>query len=214
MEFIERGARKLIRNEYQYVKPKDLANGLISRECIERTKGNCKAKVKLNAIDGFVEQVQEHTHAPNATRSELTRVCVSIKKKASATHDTTQQILGTELAHLTPTVNILPNPPRKEDVPLLPLEYQMTATGKIFLLFYVSVGDINRMFIIATYDGIDILGNSIQWFRDGTFKRYPQIFSRIYTIHALVSHEVLPCVFALLLSKMCMTNFSQRHAML
>ena len=141
-------------------------------------------------------------------------MCVSIKKKASATHDTTQQILGTELAHLTPTVNILPNPPRKEDVPLLPLEYQMTATGKIFLLFYISSGDINRMFIIATYDGIDILGNSIQWFRDGTFKRYPQIFSRIYTIHALVSHEVLPCVFALLLSKMCMTNFSQRHAML
>ena len=88
-------------------------------------------------------------------------MCVSIKKKASATHDTTQQILGTELAHLTPTVNILPNPPRKEDVPLLPLEYQMTATGKIFLLFYISSGDINRMFIIATYDGIDILGNSI-----------------------------------------------------
>ena len=90
----------------------------------------------------------------------------------------------------------------------------MTGTGKIFLLFDISVGDINRMFIFATNDGIDMLGNSSQWFRDGTFKRYPQIFSRIYTIHALVSHEVLPCVFALLLSKMCMTNFSQRHAML
>ena len=59
MEFIERGARKLIRNEYQYVKQKDLANGLISRECIERRKGNCKAKLKLNVIDGFVEQVQD-----------------------------------------------------------------------------------------------------------------------------------------------------------
>ena len=103
--FIERGARKLIRNEYQYLKQKDLANGLISRECIEHRKGNCKAKVKLNVINGFLEQVQEQTHAPNATRSELTRVYVSVKKKASAMHDTTQQILGTELAHLTPTVN-------------------------------------------------------------------------------------------------------------
>ena len=53
----------------------------------------------------------------------------------------------------------------------------MTGTGKIFLLFDISAGDINRMFIFATNDGIDMLGNSSQWFRDGTFKRYPQIFS-------------------------------------
>ena len=37
--FTERGARKLIRNEYQYVKQKDLGNGLTSWECIERRKG-------------------------------------------------------------------------------------------------------------------------------------------------------------------------------
>ena len=53
--FTERGARKLIRNGYQYVKQKDLANELTSWECTERRKGNCKAKVKLNAIDDFVE---------------------------------------------------------------------------------------------------------------------------------------------------------------
>ena len=77
-----------------------------SWECIERRKGNCKAKVKLNATDDFVEQVQEHIHAPSATRCELTKVRASIKRKASATHDTTQQILGTELANLTPTAAI------------------------------------------------------------------------------------------------------------
>ena len=77
-----------------------------SWECIERRKGNCKAKVKLNAIDDFVEQVQEHIHAPSTTRCELTKVRASIKRKASATHDTTQQILGTELANLTPTAAI------------------------------------------------------------------------------------------------------------
>ena len=53
--FTERGTRKLIRNGYQYVKQKDLANGLRSWECIERRKGNCEAKVKLNAIDDFAE---------------------------------------------------------------------------------------------------------------------------------------------------------------
>ena len=89
--FTERGARKLIRNEYQYVKQKDLGNGLTSWECIERRKGNCEKKTKLksHAIDDFVEQVQEHTHAPSATRCELTKVRVSIKRKASTTHDST-----------------------------------------------------------------------------------------------------------------------------
>ena len=97
--------------------------------------------------------------------------------------------------------NILPNPPRKEDVPVLPHEYQMTGTGERFLLFDSGVGDINRMFIFATNDGIDMLANSCQWFGDGTFKLCAQIFSQIYTIHALVNHEVLPCVFTLLPSK-------------
>ena len=214
--------QKLIRNGYQYVKQKDLPNGLTLWECIERRKGNCKAKVKLNAIDDFVGQVQEHTPTPSATRCELTKVRVTIKRKASNTHDTTQQILGTELANLTQTAalnlpnlsnlkrnirrqrqeqNILPNPPRKEDVPVLPHEYQMIGTGEIFLLFDSGLGDINRMFMFATNDGTDMLASCSQWFGDGALKLCSQIFSQIYAIHALVSHEFLPCMFALFPSK-------------
>ena len=228
----------LIRNGYQYVKQQDLANGLRSWECIERRKGNFKAKVKLNSIDDFVEQVQVHNHALSATRFELTKVRASIKRKASTTQDTDQQILGTELANLTPTAavnlpnlsnlrrkircqrqeqNILPNPTRKEDMPVLPHEYHMTGTGKRFFSFDSGVGDINRMFIFATNDGMDMLANSSQWFCDGTFKLCPQIFSQRYTIHALVNHEVLPCVFlpfCRLKLKQYMSNFSQRYARL
>ena len=66
--------------------------------------------MKLNAIDDFVEQVQEQTHAPPGTRCDLTKVRKNIKRKASATHDTTQQILGAALANLTPTAAAnLPN---------------------------------------------------------------------------------------------------------
>ena len=79
------------------MKQKDLANGLTSWECVERRKGNCKVKVKLNTIDDFVEQVKEHTHAPSATRCELTKVRMSMERKASTTHDTIQQILSTEM---------------------------------------------------------------------------------------------------------------------
>ena len=87
-----------------------MANRLTSWECIERRKENCKTKMKLNAIDDFVEQVQEQTHAPPGTRCDLAKVRKSIKRKALATHDTTQQIRGTELANLTPTAAVnLPN---------------------------------------------------------------------------------------------------------
>ena len=77
----------------------------------------------------------------------------------------------------------------------------MTRTGERILLFDIGVGDINRMFRFATNDGIDMLADSSQWFGNGTFQLCPQIFSRIYTVHALVNHEVLPCVFTLLPSK-------------
>ena len=80
--FTESGARKLIKNGYQYVKQKDLANGLTSWECIESGKGSCKEKVRLNVIDDFLKKVR-----------------TSSKRKASTTHGTTQQILGTELAN-------------------------------------------------------------------------------------------------------------------
>ena len=156
--------------------------------------------MKLNANDDFVEQVQEHTRTPSATRCELTKVRAGIKRKASTTHDTTQQILGTELANLTPTAtvnlpklsnlrhnirrqrqkqNILPNPPRKEDVSVLPHEYEMTRTGERILLFDSGVGDINRIFKFATNDGIDMLADSNQSF--GLVTLPSDIFSNIYS---------------------------------
>ena len=57
-------------------------------------KGKLSGKSELDGIDDLVEQVQEHTHAPSATRCELTKVHASLKRKASTTHDTTQQNLG------------------------------------------------------------------------------------------------------------------------
>ena len=136
----------------------------------------------------------EHTDAPSATRCELTKVRASIKRKASTTYDTTQQILGTDLANLAPSVtvnlpnlsnlrrnilrqrqeqNTLPNPPRKEDVPVLAHEYQMTGTSERFLLFDSGAGDLDIMFIFATNNGIDMFSNSSQWFVGDSFKLCP-----------------------------------------
>ena len=132
-------------------------------------------------------------------------------------NDTTQQILGSELANLLSTAaanlpnlsnlrlnirrqrqeqNIIQNPQRNEDVTVLPNEYQMTGTGERFLLFDSEVVSINRMFIFATNGAIVIHANSSQCFGDSIFKLCPQIFSQIYTIHVLVNCDISPCVNA------------------
>ena len=94
----EKGQRKLIRNGYIYVFKKMLANEVSSWECILRRKGNqCKATIKLSPTDEFIDQMSEHTHAPSQTEVEVTKVKSRIKRKATKTLETPQQILGTEL---------------------------------------------------------------------------------------------------------------------
>ena len=102
-------------------------------------------------------------------------------------------------------------------MPVLPHEYQMTGTDERALLFDSGVVDITSTFISATSDGIDMLANSSQWFGDGPFKLCRQILSQIYTIHALLNHGVLLCVFPhgvlhyyRLKLKLYVSNFSQR----
>ena len=69
-----------------------------SWECILSRKGNqCKATIKLSPTDEFIDQVHEHTHAPSQTEVEVTKVKSRIKRKATTTLETPQQILGTEL---------------------------------------------------------------------------------------------------------------------
>ena len=65
MEFTttERGARKLLKDGYIYLFKKDLANGITSWEWERRRKGECRASVKLDELDNFVEQSM-NTHIP------------------------------------------------------------------------------------------------------------------------------------------------------
>ena len=170
----------------------------------------------------MVGETNQHTHAPSAISCELTKIRSNIKRKAHTIQETAQKILGTELVNITFTVavnlpnlshlrrhirsqrqdgNIKPIPQRKEDIPVLPQKYQETLTGERFLFFGSGVGDTSRMFIFATDEGIHLLQCCEQWFGDGTFKLCPEIFYQIYTSHALINNEVIPCAFGLLPAK-------------
>ena len=52
-----------------------------------------------------------------------------------------------------------------------------------------------------TGQGFQLLANSDNWFRDGTFKVYPEVFFQLYTVHAKLAGTVLPCISALLPNK-------------
>ena len=81
---------------------KILGNEVSSWECILRRKDNqCKAMIKLFPTDEFIEQVNEHTHAPSQTEVEVTKVKSRIKRKATTTLETLQHILGTELKNIS-----------------------------------------------------------------------------------------------------------------
>ena len=58
-------------------------------------------------------------HVPSTTKCEITNVRANLKRKATTTQETAQQILGAEL------------------------------TGERFLLFDSGVGDVNPMFIMT-----------------------------------------------------------------
>ena len=125
-----------------------LANDVKCYECVLRRKnGQCKVSIKVDENNEFVEQVNEHTHAPSQTQVEVTKVTVSIKRKAETTTDMPQQILGEELANISadaaanlPSTSTMrrnihkaredndlpPNPLTREDIPQLPLAFQNT----------------------------------------------------------------------------------------
>jgi len=166
--------------------------------------------------------VNEHTHPPSQTKCEMKLLKNRIENRSQTTFDTTQRILTDELQgisataavnlpnveHLRRTIrsqrhgagNMLPKPVNRQAIPFLPLEHQQTSLGERFLLFDSEV-DLNRIFIFGTDQALQLLVNSEDWFGDGTFKVCPEVFFKVYTVHAKIAERVLPCIYALLPNK-------------
>ena len=202
MEFTltERGSRMVMKYGYSYVFQKTLANDVKCYECFLSRKGQCKAKIKLSTEDAFLNQLNEHTHPPSQTRVEATKIKERIKDRAGNTNDTSQQMLGAELRNvskatavaLTSLNNMRCNirrqrddhnmpavPQRREDIPVLPNNYQIKNRGNRFLLFDSGVGDVNRLIIFATNDALRLFATNPHWFMNGTFKVCPKYFSKL-----------------------------------
>ena len=108
MEFTttERGARKLLKDGYIYLFKKNLANEITSWECELRRKGECRASIKLDELDNFVEQVNEHTHPLSATKCETTKIKERIKRRARDSLDSQREIVSAEVQNVSEAVAI------------------------------------------------------------------------------------------------------------
>ena len=84
-----------------YILQKNLTNYFNPWECALRRKGHCKARVKLNPNDDFVEQTNQHTHLPSQTNCKVAKVKAAIKRRATETVITNQQILAEQLGAIS-----------------------------------------------------------------------------------------------------------------
>ena len=152
-----------------YTFKKTLSNDVRCWECVLRRKdAQCNAIVKLSVTAEFLGQNNEHTHPPSQTEVEVTKVKASIKRKAETTMETGQHILTTELRTVPEgaaanhpaastlrrnirharRLNLPPNPQNRDEIPVLPQEYQLTLYGGKFLVFDSGVGDQERIVIL------------------------------------------------------------------
>jgi hypothetical protein len=221
-----RGKNKITLDGYVYVKQKPLANNATSYEC-ELRRGSgiglsvCKAKVKIAADMSVVGFMNTHSHAPNDAHCEVQKVRAGIKRRAEQTDEGAQQILGHELQHLSQQAAVEMAPlsiirrairsakqKRNAVHPLptdrtfaIPDEYKTLENGEAFLLHDSGIQDPSRILIFGTARTTRLLVQAQHWFLDGTFKIVPELFYQLYTVHALISGDVIPCLYVLLPNK-------------
>jgi hypothetical protein len=100
MELIEsqRGHPKLAYKGYLFTKNCLLASGGISWVCEQRSR--CKSRM-TTLDERVISEPSLHTHAPDSARIETEKVRRAIKRRATSTQESTQQILSETMQHIS-----------------------------------------------------------------------------------------------------------------
>ena len=182
--------RKLIFENYIFVKQKELADGVISWECSERRNvQSCRAKVRTRN-DIFLGRTNDHTcsDVPNLADVAVLKARIAMTTHAQTSDDRTQAIIGANTQNLSeeeranlPDIETMSrsirraregdNPPAPAAVNrgfVIPPEYQNMENGDPLLQF--DNNDPNdRILICGTDDILGFLANADDWYMDGTF---------------------------------------------
>ena len=76
-----------------YIFQKNLPDDATTGEWEEKSRGECNAKTKADEAGNFLERNNDHTHAPTETKSDIAKIRVNIKRRATETQDPNHVIL-------------------------------------------------------------------------------------------------------------------------
>ena len=141
------------------------------------------------------------TEHENGTSHHILGVELQNFSKATAVALPSLNNMRCNICHQRDDHNMPVVPQQREDIPVLPNNYQVMNKEDRFLLFDSDAEDVNHLIILATNDAIQLFATTPHWFMDGTFRVYLGIFFQIYNIHVFVNHQIFACIFALLPNK-------------
>ncbi|KAL0895896.1 hypothetical protein ABMA27_011914 [Loxostege sticticalis] len=195
--------------------------------CVKNVHKQCHSTLITEEVSGehsIIKEMTEHSHSPNAAANDSLILRNNLKRSATTSFDSpTKLILNCMESMPSTSACSLPNKnalrqvvyrARKKDFPTepasldeidVPAEYRMVEK-EIFLARDVKYGNDNRLLLFCTKGNLKVLFNSQIWILDGTFKTCPDIFTQLYSIHALVgldegSKKIVPVVYCLLTDK-------------
>lgn len=219
LEYIksQKGFELLKNNGYVFRKDKE-NNESVYWKCVEYLVGKCRARIIVS--EGKIKKCTAHNHVAHTAQIEKRNVLHNMKQRALVCQETTQRVVSAETHMLTEAVcGQLPSIPLMKKAvqrirsknneafanPTSLLDLVIPATySKIkdepFLL-YDSGPVQDRLLIFSTKKNLAHMARCDHWYADGTFNTAPQLFSQIYTIHAVRYHNVLPTVFILMANK-------------
>ncbi|EEZ97435.1 hypothetical protein TcasGA2_TC011266 [Tribolium castaneum] len=218
----QRGARKLIFQEYSYNKVKDGPDGKTYWRCdeIPLKYGGTATTDRNNSV--FLGQ--PHNHAPSPTKIAVKRVNSTIKENAVTSPNTPRDLVNSslegisdgvkihlpELKKLQKTVSrkrknvgaicLVPHSLVEIDIPPR-LRRTKTATQENFILSDSGTEDANHIIIFGCTTDVNRLIQCDTWVVDGTFKSAPNLWYQLWVIHGVFFNKTVPFIFAFLPSK-------------
>ena len=212
-------------NGYLYRKDKKRTYTLNWR-CV---KDGCKGRL-TTSLD-YQKQIRnneipvetgEHAHPPDPVGVQVKKIENRVTHLASSTTQAPRQIVQSVIDNASQEVaqrvgsalnlretvrrkrradDAFPrNPQHRRDINIPPA-LRRTLKGEDFLKYDSGMEDDHRILIFSTDEMINVLAQNPQWMADGTFKIAPSIFYQLYTIHAILQENLVPCVYALLPDK-------------
>lgn len=211
-----RGGRILIKGGYRhYLKRQNKDSNRTIWIC--HTKGFCKGSIKLNSEETLIVSETLHCCVPDFQSLDVEKKIIALKEKVTTDYRPIPLLFNEEMESLRTEeyADKLPTFYNKRDALYRARKVSAGLTNfercedvvipenlsEDFLLF----GD-NEILIFVTTHCKEWIKNIHTYFLDGTFKKVPNPYIQLYTIHGDIGSnneytKVVPCMYALLPNK-------------